>query len=512
MNSNKYIKYKKKYLELKGGAITKIGNSIIHSCPEDCINISNIFDQIESINTRNNKKSEENRKPLYLIVPGNAGQPGGGHGYKLYTNGPHHDSLYIILAKKILEQLGISLEEINYIINQIKNNNYKDIINYYNFIDIVILHYYKNIESLKFDVKIENKYIHTINEEIYQIIYDNVTPFKLDDKKSPLEEQIMEKWLCLKGLHHQKLEYLKIATKWGLYKNRNDFLIATTIQGIDYTKDTLTCNPSIYDRSFEVKDISLSYKKEKEGTEELINIEKISLLFTFAPNFSTEIKYFTTEQGQDKCVFGRPILNEDDYKYRYQCIYNCIKSCFESICKTTTKANIFLPFLGRGVNKCFLAPQGANDNEIYLDIVKDVINHIYKLYPTLNFNIYVMLPSRSSSDVVVRRPSREPHIDELVPIIDSPVDELVSIPVRRPPREPYIDLPIDELEPDFFKERSLRTPPLNTFKRLPPTQTYEPCPPCPPCLQEGKPRELRPPPTTTDTSFLLHDIRRVRYD
>ena len=122
MYNSKYIKYKTKYLNLSnnslpkdtqvGGmatSIQKIGNITLNLCTsnnkkEGCAkpdksgqpghpNHGDIFKQLEHLrdwrikDSKTSKpKAAENINKIYVIVPGNAGQPGGKHGYVLYDD------------------------------------------------------------------------------------------------------------------------------------------------------------------------------------------------------------------------------------------------------------------------------------------------------------------------------------------------------------------------------------------------------------------------------------------
>lgn len=189
----------KKYFNNFGG-FNKINDNIsIFSCPNDCNNISEIFEQLSYIDQKLRKKFPGNI--ISIIVPGNAGRPGGSRGARLY------DILF-----NILEQDPSQLD--------LYNTDCKQFIK-------------ENI------LKINNKIC--------------LTDF---DGTPPVEELIISKWLD--ELDCKNIIYLHtIGLRWGLYKyiiNGSTKTLATdTLQNIDYTKKNN--NPYKYNLCFSVRNI-----------------------------------------------------------------------------------------------------------------------------------------------------------------------------------------------------------------------------------------------------------------
>ena len=260
LNQKKYIKYKTKFLNLVGGF--KVSpNKTINICPNDCHDIDDIFTQINDI-------VKFRRNPgnmISIIVPGNAGQPGGGHGAIIY------EAAY------------------KYAIKSSKLDLYKQ-------------------DILKF-----------IKTNLH-----NILPYliirEIGTNKTPLEEQIMRCWLTetMSGdKKHNNIYNNSIGLMWGCYKNKHsddtgnfDVLSPDTIQGINYTvKEN---NPEKYNLAYSIEGVDIKTKIGKQ--------KDIDLLFTFAPNHNTKSAEFRT-------MLATYDPNHDIPGYTNTAIHNCIKSC-----------------------------------------------------------------------------------------------------------------------------------------------------------------------------------------
>jgi hypothetical protein len=179
----------------------------------------------------------------------------------------------------------------------------------------------------------------------------------MDKIKTPVEEQIMYKWLKhLPELERDDIFRKKIGFKWGLYhkKERNGtFTLTDTIQGINYKQrnEALT-----YKRSYLIKDVSLNLTKNL--TQELQK-KDVDLIFTFAPNYATGMPTgkATEESNKD------PIFKRDALKF-------CIESCLE---RCENNAAVIIPHLGAGVNNCKLNENTCENQRLYTELIQELL-------------------------------------------------------------------------------------------------------------------------------------------
>ena len=227
--NKKYFKYKTKYIKLTGGGTGQFFDNPIDSeyirsklipntrskiyiCPNECVDVvddgdvADIFNKLKYVFKDYIKNSIEylgNR--ISIIVPSNAGQPGGGHGALIYD--------------AVLEFAE-------------KSNNLKE----YN-------------EDVK-------KFIKKYKSEIFPYLkIRNIN----DKTKNTLEEQIMRKWLTstMENNYTTNNIYNKnIGLSWGLYKKESSGKLSTkTIQDIDYTVQDE--NPDKYKLAYVVNDVKI---------------------------------------------------------------------------------------------------------------------------------------------------------------------------------------------------------------------------------------------------------------
>jgi hypothetical protein len=149
----------------------------------------------------------------------------------------------------------------------------------------------------------------------------------INKKHSPLEEQIMEKWL--REVDDNDIIYRdSIGKKWGLYNNST----YDTIQGINYTIENKDATKK-YGKCFNVDNISLNINDS--------TINNINLLFTFAPNYN---KTFPSGEKTKEPV--------TDINYKRDALTACIKECLTSVLSNSI---VIIPHLGAGVNQCYIS-------------------------------------------------------------------------------------------------------------------------------------------------------------
>lgn len=300
--------------------MVRVSNRIfLNRCPDDCNDENDIFKQLNFINIKNQSQSQQYKGFISIIVPGNAGKPGGGHGTSVYDD---NNSI-------ILKDMNIN--------------------------------------------------------------------------KKPLEEQIIR--ACFGELYKNDKENANkifrenIGNKWGLLYKKS----VRTKQKINYTSKYLLAETK-YNLAYKVMDIKL-YNTH------------VDLLFTFAPNFNNGIVdgiikyptlYYTCEPPEN-----------NNLKYKIKALKTSIIKCL----LIADSGYILIPYLGGGVNKCFLISDKYLKNFIYLknkidnynfnyltdiekksyiDLTKIAKNNYYNLikeicyeiaysYPNKFMSIYVML-------------------------------------------------------------------------------------------------------------------------
>jgi hypothetical protein len=215
----------------------------------------------------------------------------------------------------------------------------------------------------------------------------------MDTNKTPLEEQIIQKWLGTLHRNDQekanKIYRKQIGTKWGLLYDKS----VKTIQHIDYTNKTLKPEQK--------------YKFCHRVEHIMLDDIYVDLLFTFAPNFNNDpnrpTMYFTCEPP-----------NNNNLYYKRQALKTSIMTCLLN----AKPGHILIPYLGGGVNQCFLVPDEflklflqltKNKNKLtnyeleeysildiiarynYYKLIEDICNEFAEIYPPKYLDIYVML-------------------------------------------------------------------------------------------------------------------------
>jgi len=329
------------------------------------------------------------KQKIYVIVPGNAGLPGGGHG----THLSHTLNKFWALCNKDEkprdeDHKKLVITVINYLYekSQVKNL-FND-----GGIDIIISNIKReellqdlNIEDLDVKLKVLLKCLS--NHKLFDI---------KNDKKTPLEEQIMRKWLLdIYSKSEEKANIIfceTIGFKWGLMydspcigKSRYDIIdekCKYNIQDIEYTKPDY--DPSKYNLSYLIENVKLN-----------VNLSDINLLFTFAPNYATK--------HRDNTPFISGILTEQKFKdennnnndkinFNKIAIRNCIDACLD---KCEKESIVLIPKLGYGVNKCYITHDVTKSDFMFMKIIEEIINFKYS---KKNLRIiYVTLPPKDKS-------------------------------------------------------------------------------------------------------------------
>jgi hypothetical protein len=280
--------------------------------------------EIEEFKNTNNIIAD---KDIYIIVPGNPGQPGGKHGFKLYklwldyvkeTDQPHHN----------IEEFLTYCRNSNFIkLNNLEKNHFP--------LEEQIIRKWLQIYNIKDEMN--------GNIQLYK--------FKDDDRSKEQKDiyinDMVLKWGHWKGIvKSERDDEKEILKKYPT----ND-----TIQNYIYTETEEKINMNKYNLCFEVPDLSDISKSDKhKPTFILIDNVPVKLLFTFAPNYNS----------YGDMVYTKDPINTIEYKKN--AIKQCILAC---LTKAQINSDILLPHLGAGVNRCYLTFN-------YDQSVQDEINKI----------------------------------------------------------------------------------------------------------------------------------------
>ena len=368
-----------------------------------------------------NNKSIFNGKKIYVVVPGNAGQPGGGHGFKLYNSyylfQEELQKIFEIKKKKLLNEIyeimkAIDLSDVYLSKEQLKTITYD----------------YKNLESKSDDYKnLESKLMKKLNniptnlstqinkEQIVQIVQMiiyliiNINLQQIEKFKTPLEEQIIRR------LDSNTFNYHMIATSWGLYKSYekettdkvieyvekedingeiiNGKIITSTLQKVDYTNENVKVN---YKICFEVKNVlmDISERINVDGFEKIKenDLIPVNLLFTFAPNHSNgyNIKAKNTYPS-----LAATFDNHNIHEYNKEALKNCIRACVEKIDKSPLIPKIIcIPHIGSGINACYISEPKDNQSEF-----KKLVLTVIEEYEIHNLETYIIFNKKSQTPV-----------------------------------------------------------------------------------------------------------------
>lgn len=295
-------------------------NARIHlnKCPKYCNDVRDIFMQLRHLNP----KITGTKGVISIIVPGNAGKPGGGHGTSIHN---------IIEDNKPNARKSIHLRPHlrSHILNQRPQYD-------------LLIRGTPILPSISMSTEYHaNSLLYTYPDSIILRDMDN-------EKKFPLEEQIIRKWLkptWLLNIHTANQVYkTTIAYKWGLLYDKS----GKTIQNIDYTSTKMSAEEK-YAFCHVVNNINLDNTR-------------VDLLFTFAPNFYNgginekgnpirPTMYYTCEPPSNNTL-----------EYKKLALKTSIMKCLEM----ARPGYVLIPYLGGGVNKCFLVPDKFHEQ--FLDL------------------------------------------------------------------------------------------------------------------------------------------------
>ena len=386
------------------------------------IHINN--DIFETLKYYMGKKSK-----IYVIVPGNAGLPGGGHG------------MHLSKTLKTFWDLCEGDEKINDEDEKTSDENHKKlvitVINYlYKNSMVGLLFVEKGIDKIISDIeskkllknlngvqKLDIKLIQLLNC-LSKHTLNNIN----DDTKNPLEEQIMRKWLrkiYIKSKKEEeqpneadKLFCETIGFRWGLMhelKNNKkekfkydiedekfkydieDEKSKYNIQDKEYTNPDNIQNEEYTNPDNGASKYKLSYLIENVKFDDNVSDSSINLLFTFAPNYATEHSdnkpFLTGIQTEQKFIEG--YSNENKIKFNNMAIAYCIDDCLS---KCEEGSIVLIPKLGYGVNKCYITSNKSENSDLmFMKIIEETINSNCKHREKMLTIIYTTLPPKDKS-------------------------------------------------------------------------------------------------------------------
>jgi hypothetical protein len=328
----------------------------IKNIPDD--NIKSVQDLIFYL-----RKINKDKRTINLVIPGNAGQPGGGRGGKIYIvtkkwliqkfeNGKNKLKLFYKAKGLNLDDTKVKLI-FNKKLEMFKTILLKFVDCYFKYINVgkyeLITQMTKCMENDSKNQKLKLKFEYEVTE-FKKYLDAELNPRYHPMNNLPLEEQMMDAWLNhIKDNRDKKKEYQKISNKWGIYRyadndcfdekqsSRQLQLHPVTIQQINYKSNynytDISEDKNIYALNkygicYAVNDVELNFK----AFQYIVN-----LLFTFAPNYN------------DNFPSGKATLEPFDPYSDYGKL--CLKACISAILKTVEKNSILiLPHLGSGVN------------------------------------------------------------------------------------------------------------------------------------------------------------------